>query len=365
MEPMTAAARAAHHEPRAAADRARDLRRAAPRGAPEHGPELGPLVQRHDLVGAAEVPAVHEQPRRHGERAAAAAAAATVLPPPAAKQRPELLPVGRVHGDVALQERDAEAAEQAAHAGAVLERSAHAADRRRVQHHRALAAGRAPSLERIQGVRDARPTSSSSSSAAGAARDAVPVVDVDVTAPGRVQGLRVGVDGAAEGGEEVRVEERRRGEVRPAVVRGAIGVLLLPEARAYVVVVRAELHLLGLARGGAWRDVLLVVIASAAGRGPRFIAQRRLLWRRFLEADARRRGRLRRGAGAGRERREEEVGRLRGSGGGEGLQGPEDPRSEPSHFSCHPSDHTLPSHTVALWCDRHSDYFSVHYFLCC
>ena len=33
-----------------------------------------------------------------------------------AHQRPELLPVGRVHGDVALQEGDAEALEQAAHA---------------------------------------------------------------------------------------------------------------------------------------------------------------------------------------------------------------------------------------------------------
>jgi len=105
MEPMTAAAPAAHHEPGAAADSARAVPRAAPWRAPEHGPELGALVERHHLVGAAEVPPVHEQPRRHEEGA--------VL---VAQQRPELLPVGRVHGDVALQEGDAEALEQAAHA---------------------------------------------------------------------------------------------------------------------------------------------------------------------------------------------------------------------------------------------------------
>ena len=67
MEPMTAAAPAAHHEPGAAAESARAVPRAAPWRAPEHRPELGALVQRHHLVGAAEVPPVHEQPRRHGE----------------------------------------------------------------------------------------------------------------------------------------------------------------------------------------------------------------------------------------------------------------------------------------------------------
>jgi hypothetical protein len=322
MEPMTAAAPAAHHEPRAAADRARALSRAAPRRTAERGPELGPLVQRHDLLGAAEVPAVHEELRRHGER--------VLLPP--RHQRPELLPVGSVHGDVALQEGDAETLQQAAHLGAVLERLAHAADRRGVEHHRALAAGRAPQLERLQGIiRDARSSFA-----------AVPVlVLATVAAFGHLEGPRVGVYGAAEGGEEVRVEERRRGEVRPAVARVAISGLR-PEARAFVTVIRAELQLLGLTRGDTRRDVLLVVVAPAAaiastaghlGRRPRFIDQR-LLRRRFLEEAARRRRRLGRGAGTGRER--EEVGRLRG-GVGEGLQGPEDPRSEPSHFSSPPS----------------------------
>lgn len=353
MEPMTAAAPDAHHEPRAAADRARSFPRAAARRAAEHGPELRPLVQRHDLLGAAEVPAVHEEPRRQGERARAAAVVILLPLPAAHQQRPELLPVGRVHGDVALQERDAEALQQAAHAGAVLERLAHAADRRGVEHHRALAARGAPQLERLQGVRDAR-SSSFAAAAAPVPVAVLAIVDVVVVAAfGRLEGLRVGVDGAAEGGEEVRVEERRRGEVRPAVACGAISGLL-------AVVVGAELHLLGLARGDTRRDVLLVVvvIASAAGhlgRSPRFIDQRRLLRRRFLEvAAARRRGRLRRGPGTERQR-EEEVGRLRG-GVGEGLQGPEDPRSEASHFSSPPSTLTdsLTHSRPEVGCDRHS-----------
>lgn len=82
--------------------------------------------------------------------------------------------------------------------GAVLEGLAHSAEQRGVEHHRSLAAERAPDLEPCQGVFDA-----------AIWYGGVTVVSV-VAVLGLLEGTGVCVDRAEEGGEEIRNSRSKR-----------------------------------------------------------------------------------------------------------------------------------------------------------
>lgn len=131
-----AVALAAHHEPEPPAGVALG---GGGGGAPvfvaarrEEGEEAAVLVEGEHLGGAADVAAADEQARGHG-----------LLP----RDGPELVPEAPVHGHVPLLERDVEVLQQRAHAVAVLERLADAAERGGVEHHRPLPSRRAPRRE--------------------------------------------------------------------------------------------------------------------------------------------------------------------------------------------------------------------------
>mgnify|MGYP003702308933 CR=1 FL=1 len=128
----------AWHEPAAPAAAA-DEGRVLPGGALEEAAQLAGLVQLPHLVGSPHEAGPDEE-LREGEGAA-----------PRREQRLELPPQRGVHGHVPLVHRHPEPAQHGAHRGAVRERAAHPAERRRVQHHRVVLLLRmmlAPRVER-------------------------------------------------------------------------------------------------------------------------------------------------------------------------------------------------------------------------
>ncbi|BAS91263.1 Os04g0641350, partial [Oryza sativa Japonica Group] len=104
----------------------------------QHARELGRLVQRVDVLGAAEVAPVDEHPRERGAREAAGA-----------EELRELGPEDGVHGHVALVQAHAVAAQDAAHGAAVDERLADAAEAGEVDD-RLLVASRRPQVRHLR-----------------------------------------------------------------------------------------------------------------------------------------------------------------------------------------------------------------------